>query len=200
MKKIIFLVLLVLSSMLLMIGCKSNQVTTTVNNNDKIKQRNIGNSDENNVQLNLYFDASKDDSKLEIGQEERILIKEEMLGQIIVQELIKGPTMDSSLKPILSKDTKVLSFSINDGTAYVNLSNEAKANMSKVKEEAYLKSLALSLCELESIVNVKILIQNKDVDTLGGNYNVSKPFCADTIKLIEEESTDNIEDAEEKKE
>lgn len=198
MKKIISLISLVSLLTLLMIGCGSKQVTETANNNDKIKQMKLGNSDENSVQINLYFDASQDESKVKIGQEQRILIKEELLGQLIVQELIKGPSVEGSLKPILSKNTKVLSFSISDGTAYVNLSSEAKSNMSKTKEEAYLKSFALSLCELESVVNVKILIQNKDVDTLGGNYSVLKPFSADTIKLIQDNPIDKAEDSEEK--
>lgn len=188
MKRLIWLTLLVSSLLLLMIGCSSKQNLATVNNNDKIKQMKLGNSDEDSIQLNLYFDGSKEESKANVVQEQRVLIKEEVLGELIVQELLKGPSVGNTLKSIFPKNIRILSFSISDGTAYVNFSNVAKFNMSLTEEEVYLKSLASSLCELESVLNVKVLIENKDVDTLGGNYDASKPFSAETIKLLKNET------------
>lgn len=56
--------------------------------------------------------------------------------------------------------------------------------MNKSTEEAFLKGIVLSLNQIKSINKVKILINNKNVDTLGGNYDISKPFGKDDINKI----------------
>jgi spore germination protein GerM len=52
------------------------------------------------------------------------------------------------------------------------------------REEACLRSIALSLTELQSIDKVKIMVENKNIESLGGNFNISKPFNNDDINLI----------------
>jgi len=56
--------------------------------------------------------------------------------------------------------------------------------MTAIREEACLRSIALSLTELESVDKVKILVDSKNVDTLGGNFNISKPYNNNDITLI----------------
>lgn len=133
------------------------------------------------LDLNLYFDASKSENKAEIGEEERLIKKEELIGELIINELIKGPGIESKLKPILPKTTKLLGFSINNDIAFINFSEDAKVPMTPVKEEAILKSLVMSLEQLSSVNKIKIQINNKDTDVLGGNYDISKPFGKDDI-------------------
>ncbi|AJA49962.1 spore germination protein [Clostridium pasteurianum DSM 525 = ATCC 6013] len=133
------------------------------------------------LDLNLYFDASKNENKAEVGMEERLIKKEEFIGELIINELIKGPGIESKLKPILPKTTKLLSFSINNDIAFINFSEDAKVPMTPVKEEAILKSLTMSLEQLSSVKKIKIQINNKDTDVLGGNYDISKPFGKDDI-------------------
>lgn len=157
---------------------------SSINNNKKIEELKLHNSDENFIKLELYFDSSKDEEKVEVAKEERLIIKEEFIGELIMQELIKGPSVKSKLKSIFPKQTRLLSFSIKEGTAYVNLSSEAKSFMTPAKEEVYLKSIVLSLTELESIKKVKILIDNKNVDSLGGNFNISKSLDKNDVRNI----------------
>ncbi len=133
------------------------------------------------IDLNLYFDASQDEKNAKIGKEERLIQKQELIGEVIVNELIKGPSLQSSYKPILPKDTKLLNFSINDSIAYVNFSKEAQVAMTPVKEQATLESLVTSLTQLSYIKKVKIQVENKDVETLGGNYDISKPIDINDI-------------------
>lgn len=144
----------------------------------------MANSDEKCINLNLYFDGSKDESNPQVGKEDRIIQKDELVGEIIMQELIKGPSVKSKLKPIFPNNTRVLSFSIKDGIAYANLSSHAKYAMTKAKEKACLKSIIMSLSELQSVNKVKIMIDNKNVESLGGNFNISKPFSKEDVEKM----------------
>lgn len=171
---------ILLLSILVTAGCDKKDVVSATNK-EKIENLKLPQAKDSNVNLSLYFDSSQDDKKAEIAKEVRLLEKDELVGELIMQELIKGPSIESKLSPILPKDTRLLSFSIKDSIAYVNLSNDVKVPMSKTKEEACLKSIAASLTQLSSIKKIKILIQNKDADTLGGSYNIAKPFGKDDI-------------------
>ncbi|HCQ88967.1 MAG TPA: sporulation/spore germination protein, partial [Clostridium sp.] len=55
------------------------------------------------IDIKLYFDGSKNDKDVKIAKEERLVNKEELVGEIIMQELIKGPAVVSESKSILPK-------------------------------------------------------------------------------------------------
>lgn len=133
------------------------------------------------IDLDLYFDASQDENNAKIGKDERLIQKQELIGELIVSELIKGPSQQSGYKPILPQNTRLLSFSINNSIAYVNFSKEAQVSMTPVKEQATLESIVTSLTQLSYIIKVKIQVENKDVETLGGNYDISKPLDINNI-------------------
>lgn len=156
-------------------ACSKND-KTSIYSKEKLKSLTLPKEKNNYIDLNIYFDGSKDSNTPQIAKEERLIQKEELIGEAIMNELIKGPSVNSKLKPILPKESKLLSFSIKDGIAYVNLSNEAKTQLSPVREKVCLDSIVNSLCELPSVKKVKILIENKDDDSLGGNYDLSKPL------------------------
>lgn len=182
MKRVFKLLLATLTVSVLFVftGC-SKEGKPIVNDNEKIKSLKLANSDEEWINLQVYFDGSVDEKKAEAIKEERVIREEELLGEIIVQELIKGPSVKSQLKPIFPKEAKLLSFSINNGIAYVNLNSSVKYSMTPVREEACLKSITLSLTQLKSIDKIKILIDNKNIETLGGNFDISKPFDINDI-------------------
>lgn len=165
-------------------GCEKTDVLSS-ENKQKVQQFTLSEADNDTLELNLYFNSSKDNKKVTITKEERIIKENELIGEIIVRELIKGPAVNSSLSPILPKNTRLLSFSINDGIAYVNLSKEAILTMSPVAEEACLRSLVWSLTQLPSIDKIKILVENKTVDTLGGNFNIAKPIGKLDVEQLE---------------
>ncbi|MEG1256272.1 GerMN domain-containing protein [Clostridium sp.] len=136
-------------------------------------------SNDKGTNIVLYFGGNED--KADIVKEERFISNEEFLGEIIMQELIKGPAIVSESKPVLPKETRLLNFSIKDGIGYINLSSEAVFEMTVVQEETLLKSVTNSLTQLESVAKVMITIDNQRVETLGGNYDISKPFSKDEI-------------------
>ncbi|MCB2294927.1 GerMN domain-containing protein [Clostridium algoriphilum] len=164
-------------------GCEKKD-DKSVTNKEKLENLKLPLEKDGFIQLGIYFDGTKDGSTIQVVKDERLINKEELIGETIMQELIKGPTAKSELRPILPKETRLLSFSIKDTIAYVNLSKEAKVDMSVVKEESCLQSIAASLSQLSSVKKVKITMENKDIDTLGGNFNISKPFSKDEIISI----------------
>jgi germination protein M len=182
MKKVVLLFLCssLISTSLLMSGCEKKD-RTSLNNKEKIKNLQLPQEKDQYIDIDVYFDASKDESKIEIAKEEVLINKEELIGQVIMDQLIKGPGIKSQLAAVLPKETRLLSFSIKDGIAVINLSKEAAVNMSRGKEEACLRSIVSSLTQLSSISKVMILIENKSVETLGGNFDISKPFGKDEI-------------------
>lgn len=150
---------------------------TSIYNKEKLNSLTMPNDKKNYIDLNIYFNASKDINNPIIAKEERLIQKEELIGEVILNELIKGPSLNSKLKPILPKDTRLLSFSIKDGIAYVNFSKESKMPLSPALEKVCLDSILNSLTELPSIKKVQILIENKEDDSLGGNFDLSKPLA-----------------------
>lgn len=129
--------------------------------------------------IELYF--GRDDDKGEIIKEERLIGYDELLGEIIMQELIKGPSTVSQSKAVLPKETRLISFSINDGIAYINLSGDVVFEMTSSQEEVLLKAITASLSQLSSVEKVMISVDNQGIETLGGNYNISKPFSYSDI-------------------
>ena len=177
--KILLCSMLVVSTVTFL-GCEKKD-SKSVTNKEKLENLKLPLEKDGFIQLGIYFDGTKDGSTNQIVKDERIINKEELIGETIMQELIKGPTVKSELKPILPKETRLLSFSIKDTIAYVNLSKEAKKNMSVVKEKSCLQGIAASLAQLPSVKKVKITMENNDIDTIGGNFNISKPFSKDEI-------------------
>lgn len=139
-------------------------------------------TNEASTDIAVYFGSKEDNA--EIVKEERLVSNEELVGEIIMQELIKGPTVGSESKAVLPKETRLLNFSINEGVAYINLSNEAVFEMTQVQEERLLKSITSSMSQLVSVEKVMITVNNEGIETLGGNFNVSKPFNGNDISSM----------------
>lgn len=181
MRKYLVVIASFIIAVVILTACSSkNSVSSS--NKEKLESVQLPNEKDQNIVLQLYFDATKENANASDVKKEEILInKEELLGELVVNQLIKGPSTESRLAPVLPKDTRLISFSIKDGIAIVNLSKEAKVTMPAVKEEACLKSIVMSLAQLESINKVQIQIESKIPDTLGGNYDISKPFSESEI-------------------
>lgn len=175
-------IMLIVSTMSLL-GCEKKD-KKSVTNNEKLENLKLPLGKDDFIQFSIYFDGSKDGKSVQVVKDERLINKEELIGETIMQEIIKGPTVKSELKPILPKETRLLSFSIKENIAYVNLSKEAKIAMTEVKERSCLEGIVASLTQLTSVERVKIIIDSKDVETLGGNFNISKPFNKWEIELI----------------
>jgi len=185
-KKIVIIVcalLIVVTSGVIFKITKEKKDKVSIANKEKLETTKLPLEKDDYISINIYFsdDKEKDPS---IVKEERLINKEELIGEIIIQELIKGPAVVSESKPIIPKETRLLSFSIQNEIAYINLSENAQFEMSADKEKVMLQSIASSIIQLPSIKKIMITVENKNVDTLGGNYNISKPFSKEEIDTL----------------
>ncbi len=180
--KILVCSLLVIST-LTFLGCEKKD-KKSVTNKEKLENLKLPLEKDDFIELGIYFDGSKDATTSQIVKDVRLINKEELIGETIMQEIIKGPNLKGELKAIIPKETRLLSFSIKDNIAYVNLSKEAKTVMSEVKEKSCLEAIAASLIQLPSVEKVQITVENKSIDTLGGNYDISRPFTKGEIISI----------------
>ncbi|MFD3155456.1 GerMN domain-containing protein [Haloimpatiens sp. FM7330] len=180
----VFLIMLCFTATLVFVGCEQKDKISTVNK-EKVENIQISNKEKDDfVNIEVFFPSSKGKDNLEIAKEPRIINKEELIGETIVHELMKGPSPQSQLKPILGKNVKLLSFSIKEGIAYINFSKEAKQSMTKSEELVWLKSVVCSVTDLHSVDKVKILIENQNIDSIGGNYDISKPVGKQDLQLF----------------
>lgn len=156
----------------------------SINNSEKEKEIAFPQEKNNLIELNIYFDSTKKDGALELSKEQRIIKKDELLAETIINELIKGPSVKSNLSPVFDKSARLISVSIKDKIAYVNLSKDTNQKMNARKEEACIKSIVLSLTQLSSVDKVKIFIDNKDTNLFGNNFDLSKPIGKEDLKNI----------------
>ena len=79
------------------------------------------------------------------------------IEKLIVESLITGPSQSGYYRTIPS-DVRLLSLSVNDGICYVNFSEEFINEMVNAKSEIPIYSLTNSLCCVDEIRAVKILV------------------------------------------
>lgn len=173
------LIITLLLSCVLMSGCNKSAASVA---NEKLKNMKVINEDEI-LDLDLYF--AKDNG--DIGKEENFINIDEIIARTLVNRLIEGPaTQDVSLGPVLPKETRLLSLSIKEGTAVINLSKEAVREMDENTEKSSIKAIVSTLCQLDSIDKIKIISENNEIETLGGNYSIIDAIGVnDVLKKID---------------
>lgn len=170
----VFIMTILLSSLLVSCGTSTKKDQIAEQNNEKLKiflEDEIG-----DLELKVYFDATNDENNPQIAEQSSYFTGEEVLGQYLIMRLIQGPDIKGSLKSILPRETRLISFSVKDDIAIINLSKEAIVKMSEAKEKACLDSIVSTITQLPSISQINILVENQMVESLGGNFDISKPF------------------------
>ena len=129
---------------------------------------------EDNTILKLYF-PDKNGEKL--VSENRTIDSQQALSleKAIVSELLKGPE-SSKLFPAVAEGTKLLNIETKDGICYVNFSSEFKSKSSSgsIATTLSLYSVVNSLCELENVNSVQILV-NGETGVEYGNLVLDRP-------------------------
>ncbi|MBA5851716.1 GerMN domain-containing protein [Clostridium sp. cel8] len=158
--------------------------TSSIDNSEKEKEIIFQKEKNNIISLNIYFPSNKNNDKSEVSMEQRNIKKDELLAEAIMNELIHGPSIKSELYPILDNKTRVLSVSIKDKIAYINLSSDANKKMTTEKEESCIKSIVLSLTQLSSVDKVKIYVNNVDTNLFGNNFDLTEPIGKENLKNL----------------
>lgn len=118
------------------------------------------------------------------------------------KELISALTIDSgnedfpnkTLKPIIPKNTKLLSINLNSNLLKVNFSKEF-LNVSKENEEKLIESLIYTLTEISEIKEIMLFVENSKLEflpqtnislpnTLNRNFGINKVYDITSIKNL----------------
>lgn len=89
-------------------------------------------------------------------------------AQAALDALLEGPNPDTGLVNPFPAGTKLLDVEVNDGVAYVNLSEEVLNVKSAAEERAIIKSLTLTLKELSAIDKVRLFVDGQTIDGTDG--------------------------------
>lgn len=178
---------IIIISTLLLTSCTKKD-TVSITNSEKERKIAFSKDIDNNnlLDLKIYFDSSSKLNNVKVSQEKRVIKKDELLAETIMNELIKGPSVKGQLSPILPDNTRLLTLSIKDNIAYINLSKEANISMTFSKEKACIKSIVLSLGQISTINKVKISIENTDINIFGNNFDLSKPIGKEDVENIKQ--------------
>lgn len=156
-------------------GCNRNA-------KDKLRGDKLSEDKGNMIEFNLYYNSSNNENDSSVKEETRSINKDEVLGRVILDELIKGPSANGTLQSSLPKDSKLLSFTIKDNIGYVSFDFGAdELKMAEAKEVAAVKAILMSLGQLSSIEKVKISIPKTNQSTFAGKIDITKPIKLDSI-------------------
>jgi spore germination protein GerM len=132
--------------------------------------------------LRIYYPV---DGHLQI--EERRILKRNVqiaIAEATIEEYLKGPAGVTS--PIIPKETKLLSlYKGVDKILYVDLSEEFRRKFQGdiIAEFLLLKGLYESIISnVEDVQDVKVLIEGREVETLGGHFYLLYPL-KDTVSF-----------------
>lgn len=120
------------------------------------------------VKLTLYF---SDKQAQHLVREERVVSQDgKPIADLVVLELIKGPSDPNDRGLTIPRETRLLSpVRIEQGTATVDFSKEFKTKHwgGSAGETMTVYSVVNSLTELEGIGRVVFLVEGKPLDSLG---------------------------------
>lgn len=124
--------------------------------------------------LELFF-MKVTETSFKMGKETRTFSQQPGARELM-EELLKGPE-DENLSRIIPDNARLLNLSVEDGTAYVDFSNEiATANYGSATEGVLIDSIVWTLTQLDEIEAVQLLVEGEVVDSIGGHLSVSKPL------------------------
>jgi len=133
------------------------------------------NRDLNKQVITLYF---PDEQAMYVVPEQREIIKDKPIAEIIVEELMKGPKSPGLSPTTIPEEAKLISVEVKDNTAYVNFSKELveKHIGGSTGEMMTILPIVNSLTELPEIEKVQFLVEGQKVKTLAGHITFDEPF------------------------
>lgn len=125
--------------------------------------------------LKLYF-PDKEGGKLRIEKRSVEIQNALSLEKTVVSELIKGPEKDT-LSPSIPAGTKLLGIETKDNVCFVNFSSEfvSKTNSGSLATTMTLYSVVNSLCALDGVSSVQVLINGENGVEMG-NFVLDIPY------------------------
>lgn len=134
---------------------------------------------ETTVEVTLYF--SDAEAMYLMPERRNVISKGESIGETVVRELIKGPS-SSELKRTIPPETSLLSLSVENGVARVNLSREVQNSHygGSAGESMLIYSIVNSLAETTGINQVQFLVEGNKVESFYGHIGITEPLQPNT--------------------
>jgi len=133
----------------------------------------------------LYFiQVDRDGSILRVRADRRLPASASPMTDAL-QALLAGPSEEERGRGLISlipPGTRILSASIRDDTAFINLSDDFQYNTYGVEGYAgQVRQLVLTATEFPNIRNVQILIEGRRIDFLGEGVWIGSPISRDML-------------------
>lgn len=140
---------------------------------DVVLDVDIVNSDTVTTTITLYFATS---DAMALKAESRKIETQNTISieKNVISELIKGPS-SPELGSVIPSGTKVLNVETKEGVCYVNLSAEFVSKFSGGTGMLTVYSIVNSICSLESVQSVQILIEGEKGAEFG-NFVLDEPI------------------------
>jgi|GEM_PF-610367 len=138
----------------------------------------------------LYF-PYQDDSfiAVEVTKVKEVISQDEQI-KLLLKRFIQGPT-SPELVNVFSSKTKVKNVKLAEGLLTIDFSKDAlDLNTGAAGEENMLQSLIWTITELQGVRKVKILVEGKSVETLGGHISCDEPFERFDIRFQDPDITE----------
>lgn len=124
--------------------------------------------------LTLYYTDKLGDKLIEttvsVAYNKNVSLEKE-----VVEKLIKGPS-DTSLYATLPPDIKLLNVSVSNKVCYVNFNSAFLTEMINVSNEIPIYSIVNSLCELDTVDSVKIMVNGDSSRTFRESISLENTF------------------------
>ncbi|MCL2678111.1 MAG: GerMN domain-containing protein [Clostridiales bacterium] len=125
-------------------------------------------------QLTLYFTSP---DGLNLQKETRLIPKVEGIARATVNELIRGP-QEGGLLPSLPEGTVLKDINIKNGVCILDFNSVFKNGLTtREMETLAVYSIANSLSHFETINEVKILVEGREISQLAGAIDVMAPIA-----------------------
>lgn len=125
------------------------------------------------ITIELYF-ATTDKTALKSEQRQVETYDTVSLEKTVINELLKGPK-STELESAIPQGTKLVSVETKEGVCYVNLSAEFINNFTGNNGTLAVYSIVNSICNLETVNAVQILVEGKTGEKFG-QYTFDAPL------------------------
>lgn len=179
-----FILILLLSLLTGLTGCGTNTVKTqsnasvTPSDSGSNANSSSGNTSSSastptSVKVTLYFPAP--DATGLVPVERTVNVTNGEIIKAVFTELGNPP---SGLEPVLPKGTELLSATVKDGVATINLSKQFKSNFSggATGEQLILYSIVDTLTTLSNVQSVQFLLEGAQTATILKEFDTSSPL------------------------
>lgn len=169
---------------LFLTGCGKDPDNTLPGDKNSGTAKNSGTPDisaqptQEKKQVTLYF-GDKDAMYL-VPENRTVDKKDGILEAAVVEELVNGPEKEGSV-PTMPEGTRVLSVTVVNGVAYVNLSKEFQTKHwgGSAGEIMTIYSVVNTLTEIPGVEKVQFLLEGDKLESILGHMDTTIPIESD---------------------